>query len=79
MDDPVTLDRVPKDTEVRVAGIQGGWGVRQRLNQLGVHPGDAIRVKRSGAMGGPILIRIHGTEVALGRGMARKVLVTEDG
>lgn len=75
MNDQLTLDRVRRDMEVRVVGIQGGWGVRQRLNQMGIHPGDRVLVRRSGVMGGPLLIRIHGTEVALGRGMARKVLV----
>ncbi len=77
MDDQWTLDRVRKDMEVRVVGIQGGWGVRQRLNQMGIHPGDRVFVRRSGVMGGPLLIQIHGTEVALGRGMARKILVQE--
>lgn len=77
MDDQLTLDRVRKDTGVHVVGIEGGWGVRQRLNQMGIHPGDRILVKRSGVMGGPILIQVHGTEVALGRGMARKVIVSE--
>jgi Fe2+ transport system protein FeoA len=32
-------------------------------------------VKRSGIIGGPVLIQIHGTEVAIGRGMARRIFV----
>lgn len=76
MSEQLTLDRVEKETEVDVVEIQGGWGVRQRLNRMGIHPGDRILVKRSGVMGGPILVQVHGTEVAMGRGMARKVFVT---
>ena len=72
-----TLDRITKDRRVRVLSIEGGWGARHRLNRLGIHPGDTILVKRGGIMGGPILIQIHGMEVALGRGMARKVVVTD--
>lgn len=53
----------------------GGWGIRQRLNQMGIHPGDQILVKRSAFMGGPVLIHVHGADVALGRGMTRKVVV----
>jgi len=73
----LTLDSVPNGREVRIVEIKGGWGIRQRLNQMGINTGDVIFVKRSGIMGGPILIRVHGTEVALGRGMAKKVIVSE--
>jgi ferrous iron transport protein A len=75
----LTLDLVQKATSVEVVEIQGGWGVRQRLNQMGIHVGDKMVMKRSGIMGGPILIQVHGMEVALGRGMAHKVLVVEKG
>lgn len=72
---PLTLDQIKKDKEVTVVEIEGGWRIRQRLNQMGIHPNDCILIKRSGAMGGPILIQIHGTDVAIGRGMARKIVV----
>lgn len=74
----MTLDRVERDLSVKVRSIEGGWGTRHRLNRLGIHPGDEIRVKRGGVMGGPILVQIHGMEVALGRGMAQKVVVTDE-
>jgi len=60
---------------VRVKRIDGGWGMRQRLGQLGIHPGDEIIVTRGGALGGPIVISVHGIQVAIGRGMARKIKV----
>lgn len=71
----LSLDRIEKSQEVTVVEIQGGWGARQRLNRMGIHPGDRLLVKRSAIMGGPILVQVHGTDVAVGRGMARKVLV----
>ena len=77
MPDRLTLDRVEKATEVDVVAIHGGLGVRHRLNRMGIHPGDRLLVKRSGIMGGPILIQVHGMEVAVGRGMAGKVVVRE--
>lgn len=73
----LTLAQVGKTTEVNVVEINGGWGVRHRLNRMGIHPGDRVLVKRSGIMGGPILIQVHGMEVALGRGLADKVVVSE--
>jgi len=60
---------------VRVTGIHGGWHMRQRLNQLGIHIGDIIQVKQTGAFHGPMLIEIRGSQVALGCGMARKINV----
>ena len=74
----LSLCHIKKPGEYEVLDIQGGWGIRQRLNQLGIHVGDRLFVKRSCIMGGPILIRIHGTDVALGRGMARRVILKEN-
>jgi len=71
----ITLNLIEEGQKVRVIDIYGGWGTRQRLGCLGIHPGDIITVKKSAIMRGPILISIHGNQVALGRGIARKILV----
>jgi len=70
-----TLDLIKEGKKVKVIDISGGWGIRQRLGGLGIHPGDKIIVKKSAIMRGPILISVHGNQVALGRGVARKVVV----
>jgi len=70
-----TLDAVDARRNVTVSDIRGGWNVRQRLNQMGIHVDDVLEVRRCCSMGGPILVRVHGTEVALGRGLARKIAV----
>lgn len=67
-----------KNVTCVVADILGGVGVRRRLNQMGIHVGDTVVVRRSGIMGGPLLVEIHGSEVAIGRGMARKIVVGGD-
>ena len=77
MENQLRLDQVRENQEVKVIEILGGWGIRQRLNQMGIHPGDTIMVKRSAIMGGPILVRVRGADVALGRGMTKKVIVQE--
>jgi ferrous iron transport protein A len=71
----VSLCDVRMGARVRVNQIHGGWRARQKLNQMGVHPGDILVVKRSGIMGGPLLIQTHGSDVAVGRGLARKIWV----
>lgn len=72
-----TLDRVQMNCAVIVRKIDGGLGIRKRLNTIGIHRGDIITVKRSGIMRGPILVKVHGMEVAIGRGMAAKIIISD--
>ena len=74
-----TLDKLKHGEVATVLTILGGHGVRQRLSHCGVHPGDKVRVVRNGFLGGPVLIDLHGAEVAIGQGMARKVEVEVSG
>lgn len=70
-----TLQDLKDGDRAVVRNIHGGHGIRHRLQSLGVHPGDVIEVIRSAFMGGPVLIEIHGFEVAIGNGQARKIEV----
>ena len=74
---PTTLDQIYENKKAKVIDIKGGPGIRQRLGQMGIHPGDEITMLRYGALRGPILIEVHGSQVALGRGIASKILVEE--
>lgn len=71
----LSLDDVEPGKIGKVRDIVGGMGVRLRLEQMGIHPGDLIRIKRKGVLRGPILVETNGTEVALGRGIASRILV----
>jgi ferrous iron transport protein A len=73
-----TLNRIQTNKNVRVVDVAGGWGLRRNISQLGIHPGDILTVLRHAAMGGPILIMVHGSQIAIGRGMASHISV-EDG
>jgi len=74
----IPLDRVAVNKKARVTRVQGGWGIRNRLSQLGIHPGDVITIVRHAALGGPILIEVHGFQVALARGVAARILAEEE-
>jgi len=71
----LSLDAVEPGQSGKVRDIVGGMGVRLRLEQMGIHPGDFVRIKRRGVLRGPIIIEANGTEVALGRGIASRILV----
>jgi ferrous iron transport protein A len=70
-----SLEKLKDGMDAVVIQIHGGHNIRQRLGGLGVHPQDKLKVLRSGFLGGPVLIEIHGTQVGIGHGMARKIEV----
>jgi len=74
---PTPLDDVGENKKAKVIDIQGGWGEKRRLSQMGIHPGDVVTVVRYGALGGPMVIEVHGFQLALGRGVASQVFVEE--
>jgi ferrous iron transport protein A len=47
--------------------------VRQHLSTIGIHVEDTVLVRRRAVWGGPLLIEVYGSEVALGRGVASKI------
>lgn len=69
------LSHADTGTPLRVSSIEGGHDVRSRLATIGVLPGVVLEVVTRGPWGGPILVEVDGTRVALGRGVAEKVLV----
>ena len=72
----VPLDRLPAGRSARIVQIRGGRGFRRNLEHMGVHPGDPVRVIGSGAFRGPLLLEVcGGGRIAVGRGIARHVMV----
>jgi Fe2+ transport system protein FeoA len=70
-----TLSKLKGGDSAVVKDIKGGHSVHHRLGRLGLHPSDRIRVIRNGFFGGPVLIKVHGIEVGIGKGMAEKIEV----
>ncbi|MCL6447073.1 MAG: ferrous iron transport protein A [Armatimonadetes bacterium] len=54
--------------------VAGGIGIRERLRGMGVTKGKALRMIQNNACG-PVIVALGETRLALGRGMAQKVLV----
>jgi Fe2+ transport system protein FeoA len=73
----INLIDAPPDTPLRVVAFHGGHGVRRRLLALGFHKDDVIELDSRSILGGPVLVRdlTSDTSVALGRGVARKIVV----
>ena len=60
-----------------VTELIGGSMSTQRLTHLGFIPNTPIKIIRRG-WGGPVLIEIKGSRLALGRGLASKVIVKNE-
>jgi ferrous iron transport protein A len=58
-----------------VVEIQAGHGAARRLSALGIRPGKRITKVSTMLMRGPVTIQTDNSEVAIGFGMARKVMV----
>ena len=58
-----------------VIQIQGGHGLINRLNSLGIRVGKKITKTSAMIMHGPVTIQVDRTQVAIGYGMARRIIV----
>jgi ferrous iron transport protein A len=72
---PVTLTKMSDGQSGKIAQVLGGKGVTARLTALGIRQGQ--RITRIGGMylRGPITIKVEKTQVAIGFGMAAKILI----
>ena len=62
----------------RICGLEGGLGFQQNLRSRGIREGKILEIVTTHPIGGPIVIKIDGMETAVGRGMARRILVEVD-
>ena len=71
----VPLSRLQAGQSGIVVQIQGGRGLINRLSALSIRPGQRITKVSSMFMRGPITIQIGNAQVAVGFGMAKRILV----
>ena len=74
----VTLARMRARRSGIVLQIHGGHGLINRLSALGIRPGKRITKVSSMLMRGPVTIEIDRAQVAIGFGMASKIMVELD-
>jgi ferrous iron transport protein A len=73
-----TLLHFSTGDSVRVIDFNGGLKLRNKLLQYGIHPGDCLRLLRKAPLDGPLLVECNQREIALGRGVAEKIIVERD-
>ncbi len=75
MDQLMNLVQMQKGQTGVLDSVEGGKGVAMKLKALGIRPGSSV-TKISSVLGrGPVVLRVSGTDVALGFRMAKKIRV----
>jgi len=77
MDNIKSLVQLSQGKKAIIKSINGGHGLIQRLDALGIRVGKEIEKVSTGIAHGPVVLRCGNTEVAIGFGMAQKVFVKE--
>ena len=74
----VPLSMLPDGKSGLVLQVAGGRGIVGRLEALGIRPGQRITKISSMFMRGPITIQVGTSQIAIGFGMANKILIKPD-
>jgi Fe2+ transport system protein FeoA len=67
------LSMVEPGESVKLVRVATGHRLRRRLTELGLIPGVEFKIMQD--EGGPLLLAVKDTRLALGRGMAHKIIV----
>ncbi|MCM8781683.1 MAG: ferrous iron transport protein A [Candidatus Omnitrophica bacterium] len=71
----VSLVKVKTGKKGRVVEILAGRGLQNRLLSMGIYPGREITKLSAFVLRGPVAIKVGHAVIALGYGMANKVIV----
>ncbi len=72
----IALSRMKARQEGVVVEIHGGRGLIQRLDAMGIRIGVRIIKLSAQFMQGPVIAKAGATQIALGFGMAQKIIVS---
>lgn len=73
----LALSEAEHGVELEIADVLDGHGLKNRLENMGIRIGKKVKKLSSVTSKGPLIIEIAGSSsnVALGYGMAKKILV----
>ncbi|NYB51431.1 MAG: ferrous iron transport protein A [Methanobacteriaceae archaeon] len=72
-----TLVELKNGKTAIIRKIEGGSGLKNRLEVMNIRLGKKVKKTCSAPLRGPVVIEIEGCKMAIGRGMASKVWVEE--
>jgi ferrous iron transport protein A len=69
------LTQIRQGKDVKVVDIKDGNRFREKVDSMGLRIGVRVKKLSGQVLNGPITIKIGNTKVAIGHGMAKKILV----
>ncbi len=78
----IPLAMLPVGAKGKIVGIHGGRGIVRRLSDMGFVPDVEVKIVHSHTShnprrGGPLVVEVKDSRIALGRGVAMKIMVQE--
>jgi|LSQX01.3.fsa_nt_gb ferrous iron transport protein A len=71
----LTLNQLNDDSKAVVMNINGGSNLVKKLNALGIREGVVLTKESQSFLRGPVTVKIGQSKIAVGYGMAEKILV----
>ncbi len=68
-----TLANLPEGEKAKVSSVVGTDAVTRRLMEMGIVPGEIVRVVKSAPFGDPMEIKVRGYHLAVRRNEARMI------
>lgn len=72
------LTRAAAGENVVIAAVRAGWGLKRRLADIGLLPGTEVKIINNGRPG-RFVLELRGSRLAIGYGVASKIVVSAAG
>jgi len=73
----ISLLNLPANKLAKITSVGGGYGLQRKLQTLGIREGQEVKISSRQPFRGPLTIKVCGSQITLGRGIARRILVEE--
>ncbi len=72
----MSLAMAQRNKEMTVSQVIGGRQIRQKLADLGIMPGTRVSIVSNNLIG-PMILAVKNYRLAIGRGLATKIMVSD--
>ncbi|MBN1166139.1 MAG: ferrous iron transport protein A [Methanospirillaceae archaeon] len=69
------ITELEKGVSGKIIGLQGGCGFVNQLRSMGIREGKIISIVTIHPFRGPVVVRLDGKLITLGRGFANRIIV----
>lgn len=73
----IPLTDLTPNKNAKITSVGGGYGLQRKLQTLGIREGQGVQVSSRQPFRGPLTIKVCGSQITLGRGIAKRIMVKE--